>query len=97
MDRIMGLVVICINVLLLIQSLYLLYAYNLTNRLFLFMYPNWVLLINALLAVIGNYTPILVIKNKIGLIQIPEAVPLIILVNCFLIIVFSQLYIKKSF
>ena len=63
----MGLVVICINVLLLIQSLYLLYAYNLTNRLFLFMYPNWVLLINALLAVIGNYTPILVIKNKIGL------------------------------
>ena len=65
MDRIMGLV--CINVLLLIQSLYLLYAYNLTNRLFLFMYPNWVLLINALLAVIGNYTPILVIKNKIGL------------------------------
>ena len=67
MDRIMGLVVICINVLLLIQSLYLLYAYNLTNRLFLFMYPNWVLLINALLAVIGNYTPILVIKNKIAL------------------------------
>ena len=67
MDRIMGLVVICINVLLLIQSLYLLYAYNLTNRLYLFMYPNWVLLINALLAVIGNYTPILVIKNKIGL------------------------------
>ena len=67
MDRIMGLVVICTNVLLLIQSLYLLYAYNLTNRLFLFMYPNWVLLINALLAVIGNYTPILVIKNKIGL------------------------------
>ena len=67
MDRIMGLVVICINVLLLIQSLYLLYAYNLTNRLFLFMYPNWVLLINALLAVIGNYTPTLVIKNKIGL------------------------------
>ena len=67
MDRIMGLEVICINVLLLIQSLYLLYAYNLTNRLFLFMYPNWVLLINALLAVIGNYTPILVIKNKIGL------------------------------
>ena len=67
MDRIMGLVVICINVLLLIQSLYLLYAYNLTNRLFLFMYQNWVLLINALLAVIGNYTPILVIKNKIGL------------------------------
>ena len=67
MDRIMGLVVICINVLLLIQSLYLLYAYNLTNRLFLFMYPNWVLLINALLAVIVNYTPILVIKNKIGL------------------------------
>ena len=67
MDRKMGLVVICINVLLLIQSLYLLYAYNLTNRLFLFMYPNWVLLINALLAVIGNYTPILVIKNKIGL------------------------------
>ena len=63
----MGLVVICINVLLLIQSLYLLYAYNLTNRLFLFMYPNWVLLINALLAVTGNYTPILVIKNKIGL------------------------------
>ena len=63
----MGLVVICINVLLLIQSLYLLYAYNLTNRLFLFMYPNWVLLINALLAVIGNYTPILVIKNKMGL------------------------------
>ena len=67
MDRIMGLVVICINVLLLIQSLYLLYAYNLTNRLFLFMYPNWVLVINALLGIIGIYISILLFKNMIGI------------------------------
>ena len=66
-NKILGLVAIGINVLFVFKSLYLLYVYNFTGILFLFMYPNWVLLINALLAVIGNYTPILVIKNKIGL------------------------------
>ena len=54
-NKILGLVAIGINVLFVFKSLYLLYVYNFTGILFLFMYPNWVLVINALLGIIGIY------------------------------------------
>ena len=65
-NKILGLITICINVLLFFNSLYLLFVYNFTDRLFLFMYPNWVLLINALLGIIGAYIALLLFKNMIG-------------------------------
>ena len=65
-NKILGLITICINVLLFFKSLYLLFAYNFTDKLFLFMYPNWGLLINALLGIIGAYTALLLLKNMIG-------------------------------
>ena len=66
-NKILGLITICINVLLFFKSLYLLFTYNFTDRLFLFMYPNWVLLINALLGIIGAYIALLLFKNMIGI------------------------------
>lgn len=66
-NKILGLVAICINVLLLLNSIYLFYAYNFTSILFYFMYPNWILLVNSLLAIVGIYMSILLIRNKIGL------------------------------
>lgn len=66
-NKILGLIAICINVLLVLESIYLLYAYNFTGILFLFMYPNWVLVINALLGIIGIYISILLFKNMIGI------------------------------
>ena len=54
-NKILGLVAIGINV------------YNFTGILFLFMYPNWVLVINALLGIIGIYISILLFKNMIGI------------------------------
>lgn len=66
-NKILGLITICINVLLFFKSLYLLFTYNFTDKLFLFMYPNWVLLINALLGIIGAYIALLLFKNMIGI------------------------------
>lgn len=66
-NKILGLITICINVLLFFKSLYLLFTYNFTDKLFLFMYPNWVLLINALLGIIGAYIALLLFENMIGI------------------------------
>ena len=61
-NKILGLVAIGINVLFVFKSLY-----YFTGILFLFMYPNWVLVINALLGIIGIYISILLFKNMIGI------------------------------
>ena len=67
-NKILGVVAICMNSLLVLDSLYLYYLYNFTNGLlFLFMYPNWVLLLNALFGIIGIYISILLFKNRIGI------------------------------
>ncbi len=67
-NKIIGLVAICINSLLVLDSLHTYYLYNFTSgRLFLFMYPNWVLLVNALLGIVGIFISILLCKGKIGI------------------------------
>ncbi len=66
-NKILGLAAICINVLFVLKPLYLFYAYNFTSTLFLLMYPNWILLGNALLGIIGIITSILLYKGKIGI------------------------------
>jgi len=66
-NKILGLVAICINSLSILDSLHTYYLYNFTNRLFLFMYPTWVLLVNFLLGIVGIYVSILLFKNRIGI------------------------------
>lgn len=65
-NKIIGLITICINSLLVFDSLYWYYLYNFTSGiLYLFMYPNWVLLVNALLGIVGIFISILLFKEKI--------------------------------
>ena len=66
-NKILGVVAICINSLLVLDSFYWLYAYNFTPILWLIMYPNWVLLLNALFGIIGICISILLFKNRIGI------------------------------
>ena len=66
-DRIIGLIVMCIDILILSSQAYLLYAYNFTDQLFLFMYPNWVLLTNAALLCVGIVLSIMLLKGRIKL------------------------------
>jgi len=86
-NKVLGLVAICINSILVFDSFYWLYAYNLTGVLFLFMYPNWVLLINALLGIVGIIISILLYKGKIKIkwfVIVTLAIWLVILSNyCF--------------
>ena len=58
-NKILGLVSICINSLIVLISLHTYCLYNFTNKLFLFRYPNWMLLINAVLGTLGIYISIL--------------------------------------
>ena len=66
-DRIIGLIVMCNDILILSNQAYLLYAYHFTDSLFLFMYPNWVLLTNAALLCVGIVLSIMLLKGRIKL------------------------------
>ena len=48
-----------------IYFLYLFYAYNFTDALFLFMYPHWVILLSLVLATIGIFTSLFLYRGKI--------------------------------
>lgn len=65
-NKILGLITICINVSLLYFSLDLYYGYNFTNNLYLFMYPNWVVLVNALFGLIGIFMSIMIYIKKVS-------------------------------
>jgi|UPI000837E524 hypothetical protein len=64
-NKVFGIIATGISTLLLFKSFYLLYCYKFTNLLFLFMYPNWILLINAVFGTIGIYISILLCKERI--------------------------------
>lgn len=66
-DRIIGLIVMCIDILILSSQAYLLYAYHFTDSLFLFMYPNWVLLTNAALLCAGIVLSFMLLRGRIKL------------------------------
>ena len=66
-DRIIGLIVMCIDILILSNQAYLLYAYHFTDSLFLFMYPNWILLTNAALLCAGIVLSIMLLRSRIKL------------------------------
>ena len=64
--KILGIIAMCINALLLFYTIYLYYCYNFTNTLFLFMYSNLVLLINALLGIVGVFVSIMLYKKIVS-------------------------------
>ena len=63
---IIALIMICINSILVYNALNLYYLYNFTSGLmWLIMYPNWMLIVNALLGIVGIFMSILLYKGKI--------------------------------
>lgn len=60
-----GLGAACIYAMSAIYFLYLFYAYNFTDALFLFMYPHWVILLSLVLATIGIFTSLFLYRGKI--------------------------------
>ena len=66
-DRIIGLIVMCIDILILSSQAYLLYAYHFTDSLFLFMYPTWTLLTNIALLCVGIVLSIMLLRGRIKL------------------------------
>ena len=66
-DKILGLVILCMDTLALAGQLYLLYEYNFTGKLFLLMYPSWLLLLVSALLCVGIVLSVLFLKSRIKL------------------------------
>ena len=66
-NKIVGIVTLCINILFLFNPIYIYYYYNFTCCSFLMMVPNWLLLINALLGMLGISLSIMLYKGVIAL------------------------------
>lgn len=62
-----GFIVICINTLIILKSIYLYYSYNFTGILYLFKYSNLFLLTNALIGIIGIIISVMLIKKNVGI------------------------------
>lgn len=62
-----SIVVTCANLILLYQMISLYYGYNYSGNLYGFMYPNWVLLLNSLLGVLGILASYLFYKKRINI------------------------------
>jgi len=65
--KVIGIIAICINTFILLDSIYLYYSYNFTGKLYMFMYPNHVLLINALIGIIGISISVMLYKKIVGI------------------------------
>lgn len=66
-NKALGSLAIVGNSFILFRSIYLLYCYSFTSKIFLFKYPNWILFKDALLGFIGIYISILLYKDIIRL------------------------------
>lgn len=62
---IVGLVIILINLYWIWDNSFMLYAYYSTAVLYMFRYPDWVLILNSVLGLIGLWIGIKVIRQKI--------------------------------
>ncbi len=49
------------------DNLYLLYQYNYTGILWLFMYPEWTLILNSVLGILGIIIGIRLVRHKLKL------------------------------
>ena len=62
-----GLIIILINIYWIWDNLYLLYQYNYSGLLWLFMYPEWTLILNSVLGLLGIIIGIRLILHKLTL------------------------------
>jgi len=62
-----GTLAIVIYSFLLLLTIRLFYLYNFSNILFLVKYPNWVLIIDAVLEIVGICLSVFLLNNKIRL------------------------------
>jgi len=58
---------LCISASILLNSICLYYSYNFTDKLYMFMYPNYILLINALIGIIGISISVMLYKKIVGI------------------------------
>lgn len=63
---VIGIVMIILNLLWIYRQLELLYGYHFTGRLYLFMFPDWVLILNTICGLIGIFLAVRLIKRKIS-------------------------------
>ena len=63
----LGTLAIVIYSFLLLLTIRLFYLYNFSNILFLVKYPNWVLIIDAVLEIVGICLSVFLLNNKIRL------------------------------
>jgi len=68
-NLIIGLFVIIFNTYLIFDSLYLIYLYHFTSILFMFMYPDWVLVLNAILGLLGIFIGWKILNRKLRIIK----------------------------
>lgn len=74
----------CANLILLYQMISLYYGYNYTNNLYGFMYPNWVLLLNSLLGMLGIFVSYLFYMKRISILYYS----IIVIISWLMIILF---------
>lgn len=75
-----GLIIILINTYWIWDNLFLLYQYNYSGLIWLFMYPEWTLILNSVLGLLGIIIGIRLILHKLTLKKgIIESVLLIVL------------------
>lgn len=81
---IIGSFIILISLLWIYFFAHLLYAYQFNKEiLWLFMYPNWVLIVNIIIGIIGIIIGILLIKNKLSIRKSSLIVIIILIVGFF--------------
>ena len=66
-NKIVGIVTLCINILFLLNPICIYYCYNFGHYLYFYMFPYWLLLINALLGMLGISLSIMLYKGVIAL------------------------------
>jgi hypothetical protein len=63
---IIGLLIAAINILWTAHWIWFFYAYHFTSILWLFMYPDWILILNISIGLIGVYVGYSLIKSKMS-------------------------------
>lgn len=62
---IIGWIIVAINLFWIWDNLFLMYQYRYSGVLWMFMYPDWVLILNAVFGLIGIYIGINLIRQRI--------------------------------
>ena len=64
-NQIIGAIFAIMNILWTIDTVCLFYKYHFTDIMFLFMYPDWVLIVNMIIGIIGLYMSIILFINRL--------------------------------